>query len=471
MRSLLAAFLSTFLPCSADRETALELLSESTVEPQALTFAKGPATRFGVTANGSSHQQSPITTYRGYQYVTYFDAQRQVCIGRRMLPTGPWEVITFKDHRFLTNDSHNTAVLGICEKDGTIHMAFDHHASRLNYRISQLGAANNPDKVQWDTTLFSKIHHTLGSVEPERSVTYPRFFPAPNGNLMLYYRSVTSANGDGMLEEYDGEKHEWTPGLGKFIARDVGVFEGNGTTSQFRCPYMNSLSYAGERLHASWVWRDRFEKTLAQNNHSLCYAYSDDDGRTWHNSAGKRIGITGKDPIHLNSEGLVVANIPINRRLSNQTTHYAFPDESIHIMVFHSSKDSRERRYQHYWRTKEGAWKHQTLPFSGNRPKLLATPERELFLIYSDNDTLHIAQGVPNSAMTKWNWSRLTLPKKQSVAADAIPDLSRWTTENIISLYLQEAPKRTIRTSKTEAVDGVPSALLVLDYLINEHLR
>ncbi len=144
----------------------LELIEKTNVEERALTFATGPATRFSNAVNGRTHQQTPLTTYRGYQYVTYFDAERRVCIGRRKLPHGSWEVIQFKDHKIESTDSHNAAVIGICDKDGTIHMAFDHHATRLNYRVSKLGAAHHPDSVQWNTDLFGGVNHTLGSVSP-----------------------------------------------------------------------------------------------------------------------------------------------------------------------------------------------------------------------------------------------------------------------------------------------------------------
>jgi len=69
----------------------------------------------------------PIETFKGWQYVTYYDAQRHVCIGRRKLPDGDWELIHFNDYLFEGNDNHNVTVLGISRIDGTIHLAFDHH--------------------------------------------------------------------------------------------------------------------------------------------------------------------------------------------------------------------------------------------------------------------------------------------------------------------------------------------------------
>lgn len=447
----------------------LELISCSTVDEKTLTFAAGPAAKFSTAVNGRSHQQTPLTTYRGYQYATYFDAQRRVCIGRRKLPSQSWEVIHFNDHRFETNDAHNTAVLGICDTDGTIHMAFDHHATPLNYRVSKRGAAHNPESAQWNADLFGPVTHSLGSIETTPRVTYPRFFPAPNGNLMLYYRSVTSGNGDGMLEEYDGKKHDWTPGLGKVIARDIGTFTANGKTSSQRCPYMNSLSYAGNRLHASWVWRDRFTKTNPRNQHDLCYAYSDDDGRTWMNSSGKLIGKTGKDFIHLDSPGVVVASIPVGSGLTNQNTHFAYPDGGIHVVVRQWSKENVGRRYFHYWRRNDGHWGQEMLPFTGSRPKLVATKNRTLVLAYADEvengkEELRIALGQPIADFTKWEWTRAELPNRRLIAGEALLDLERWQQEQVLSIYYQETPSKIIRTKKPEAVDGIPAPLSVVDY-------
>lgn len=466
-RKLLFASLSGLLTLTSPAEK-VELVAKTIVDEEALIFAQGPATRFGISANGRSHQQNPLISYRGYQYVTYFNAQREVCIGRRKLPLGDWKIIAFDDHRFETNDSHNTAVIGICDKDGTIHMAFDHHASQLNYRVSEIGAAHDPGSTPWERSLFGDKEHTLGGLVPAERVTYPRFIPAPNGNLMLYYRAVTSANGDGMIEEYDGGKHQWTPGLGKFIARDQGLFKAGGQTSQYRCPYMDSLSYAGTRLHASWVWRDRFLRTAQDNQHDICYAYSDDHGRTWYNSAGNLIGTTGRVPITLDSEGLTVAPIPINSGLSNQNTHFAFPDGSIHIMVIQHATDNRERRYHHHWRTAAGRWHSEVLPFSGTRPKLLANAEREMFLIYTSDDQLALAKGSPDPQGKRWKWEQLQLPATQFLAGDALPDPDRWRTEGLLSLYFQEEPEEMIRTNKDEAVDGDPSALIVADYRLTE---
>lgn len=449
---------------------AIELLGVSTVDSAALTFAEGPAARFATSVNGRSHQQVPLTTHRGFQYATYVDAARNICVGRRELPDHPWEVIRFQDHTFRSNDSHNTCVIGICESDGTIHLAFDHHASQLNYRVSRLGAAHQPNTTPWEADLFGDVLHTLGSVIPENRVTYPRFIPAPNGDLMLYYRSVTSGNGDGMIEEYSGRTHDWSPGLGKFIARDIGRYTVDEKTSNYRCPYMNALSFAGTRLHASWVWRDLFERTNPENQHDLCYAYSDDRGRTWQNSTGETIGQTGTDFIHLDSPGVVVVPIPTTARVSNQNTHYAYEDGSIHVVMKQRAAATKERRYHHYWRDNMGVWSQEVLPCSGNRPKLVGNTDRDLVLVYSEEDIrsgtnqLMMLRGFPNAGQTGWSWRQELCHRPIRVVCEPLLDQQRWESERILSVYYQDEPARIVRTKSLAPVDGASSPLNVFDY-------
>ena len=130
--------------CSAQKQKSGLMVTKVTQSKvgSALTISG----RWGTFINGKSYQQMPIETYKGWQYVTYYDPQRHVCIGRRKLPDGIWELIHFKDYLFEGNDNHNVTVLGISQSDGTIHLAFDHHGEPLNYRVSQPGVANDPDK-------------------------------------------------------------------------------------------------------------------------------------------------------------------------------------------------------------------------------------------------------------------------------------------------------------------------------------
>ena len=94
---------------------------------------------WGTFINGKSYQQMPLDTYKGWQYTTYYDQKQRLSIARRKLPGGSWQVIHFDDYLFKSNDNHNVTVLGICRKDGTIHLAFDIHPHRFIAEIVDSG--------------------------------------------------------------------------------------------------------------------------------------------------------------------------------------------------------------------------------------------------------------------------------------------------------------------------------------------
>lgn len=432
----------------------LNVLSTSEIDSSALNFS-ATAASFNQNVNGRSYQRSPLTSFRGYQYATYYDGNRNVCVARRKLPAGAWEVLRFTDYVITNHDSHNVVALGICEGDGTIHVAFDHHKDPLNYRVSSPGVATNPDSVNWSTSLFSSITDELGALGTLTDVTYPSFFSAPDGDLMFYYRKGGSGSGDGMIHEYRGDTGQWTSGMGRFISQSgsySGVVSSNSTR---RNPYLNGISYGGDRLHVSWGWRENSGGT--QFNHDLNYAYSDDDGRTWRNSGGSQIGTTNGSAISINSNRIVVAPIPENSRLSNQYTHYAYPDGRCHVILTHQQSGSSTVRYHHYWRSAGGSWSSEVLSFSGSRPKLVGDDHGELFLAYESGNLLRIAKGTPNSSQTAWSWATIHSQSGRSEGGEGHIDTSRWESERVLSVYGQESA----------ASNGAATALGVFDYQVS----
>lgn len=432
----------------------LVVLKDSVVDPSALNFSDAAA-NFNNNVNGRTYQRHPMTTFKGYQYTTYYDDARHVCLGRRKLPDGPWEIIRFTDYTIDNNDSHNSTTVGICHLDGTIHLAFDHHADPLNYRVSLPGVATDPEGTSWSTASFGAVMNTLGSISVGNNFTYPSFFNAPNGNLMLYYRDGGSGNGDGMLQEYNGTAGEWSSGMGKIISRSGSYTGVVSTNSGSRCPYINGISYAGDRLHASWGWRE--SANGASNNHDLNYAYSDDDGRTWFNSAGIQIGTIGSGALSINSPGLVVAAIPQNNGLSNQYTHFAYPDGSCHVMLSYHVAGTSIRRYHHHWRTASGTWDFAALPFNGSRPKMVGEDNGHLFLAYTSGGSLRIARGVPNASLSSWTWTSIHVQSNASEGGEGHIDFARWANDNVITTYGQQAGNSA----------GDPTPLHIRDYQVS----
>ncbi len=411
-------------------------LDDSLVDREALTIQGG----FGPSINGQSFQQDAIVSHRGWQYVAYYDGARHVAVGRRRLPDGPWQIVRLTDYPFQSNDAHNIISLGLCPKDGTIHLAFDHHGHPLHYRVSAQGAATEPEKADWTPALFSPVISEL-----ERgmriAITYPRFLQTPGGGLQFFYRRGGSGNGDRMMADYDPEAGTWKNT--RQIDSRQGTYRGNAS----RCSYPNGYTYGPDgRLHATWVWR---EGPLTAN-HDLVYVSSADDGVTWWNNAGERLD----GPPHLDSPGVTVVEIGPDLGLMN--THGQAVDSRgrVHVVMWHcteatlraaGSKPGAERwgppaarRYHHYWRDESGRWQHRELPWpAGNRPKVFVDRHDNLLLVYGREGHLEIAAA---SAARQWNDWQIVHVEPGPFVNEMLGDPYRWQADGVLSVLVQAMP-------------------------------
>jgi len=434
---LLAAVIAMAFFCPAGLDAAgkdgiiAKKTGDSVVDPEVLTIDGG----FGRAINGKSFQQDALATHRGFQYVAYYDAKRRVCLARRELPAGAWSVIRFDDYDFKSNDAHNTISIGICPGDGTIHMAFDHHGHALHYRVSQKGAAADPGSdagAAWDAALFGPVTSELEKGKPIR-ITYPRFWQTPDGGLQFCYRQGGSGNGDRMLVDYNPDTGTWSGT--RMIDSRKGTFEDSKGESTSRCSYPNGYDYGpGGKLHATWVWREGSQGA----NHDLCYACSENRGRTWLNSSGEPLD----GPPRVDSPGIAV--VPISRAHGLMNTHGQAVDSKgrIHAVMWHCSDESlaatgsrpgehrwgppEARRYHHYWRDASGAWHHVELPGrSGSRPKLFMDRDDNAYLIYAP------------------------------FVNEMIGDVCRWRQEQVLSIMVQEMPAKPHDQTPLRIVDLV----------------
>jgi len=427
---------------------------DSLVDAKALTI-KGS---YGRAINGLAFQQDALASHGNWQYVAYYDSKRHVCLARRKLPKGAWQVIRFTDYHFKSNDAHNTISLGICPKDGTVHLAFDHHANRLHYRASRKGPASNPEKIDWSPKLFGRVTSSLEKGK-RISITYPRFWQTPDGGLQFCYRRGGSGSGDRMLVDYDPDAGKWINT--RQIDSGKGSFRDNRGRSSSRCSYPNGYGYGpGGKLHATWVWRE----SSGGSNHDLAYVYSEDRGRTWRNNSGEQL----KGPPSVKSAGVNVVKISRNHGLMN--THGQAIDSRgrVHVVMWHCTADSiraagakpgqhrwgpaKARRYHHYWRDVKGAWQHRELPWSsGNRPKVFVDKKDSAYLIYGKGGDLFIAAATAASKWTDW---KVIHQEKGPFVNEMLGDPYRWNKESVLSIMVQALPKK----------DHQPTALRVLDF-------
>ncbi|TXK16374.1 BNR-4 repeat-containing protein [Homoserinibacter sp. GY 40078] len=428
----------------------VNLISDSIVDDEALTFTSGT---YGVYPNGVSFQQDGLATFGDHQYATYYDADRQVCVARRELPSGSWERACFSDYEVTGTDTHDDPVLGISPVDGTIHLAFHHHVDALHYRVSVAGVATDPASHPWSTSLFSSVRSQLVTGVTESSVTYPRFITSSEGKLIFIRRQSGSGNGDSLLYQYDGTTHTWAK-RGIFIAKSGTYPGGDGN----RNAYLDYPQYDDDgRLHLTWMWRETAD---SGSNHDLNYAYSDDDGLTWRDGSGALAGTTGSSPISIATTGVRVTAIGMNRGLLNQESSYVDGDGVVHVLTQHmpaslptpaTGADALAARvYHHYWRDTSGVWHVSELDITGSRPKIVVDAEGDAYAVYRSGTELRIARGTVSSGYSDWQ-AIATLPG--SYGGEPLVDWYRWRSSGVLSVYLQEAQPSA----------GAPSALHVFD--------
>jgi len=447
-----------------EENTSLRLVNDSVLDAEALNFARGT---YGTCINGQTFQIEAMVSFKGWQYATWFDGRKRLCVARRQLPQGAWQRIAFDDYTINHTDVHNVAVIGICPADGTIHLAFDHHGSPLHYRVSRTGAATAPERTEWTATLFGPTTSELVAGQRLTRVTYPAFFSTPDGRLQFSYRIGGSGDGSSHLAHYDPDKSGWAV-LGEFIS-GAGDYHDNKT----RNAYHNGFDCdANDRLHTTWVWREGQDNREwgTSNCHDLQYAFSDDGGRTWRNNDGAQVAVTGREPMRVDSRKITVHDVRWRWGLMNQLTQTVDARGRVHVVLWQNPpdapaaapKDMNAWRYYHYWRDERGDWHQQRLPFFGRKPSIVADAASNLFVVFTKPANLEYHGTDPGgplhifkaTAARDWNDWQEVFRSKQSFVGEPRVDKYRWLQERVLSIYAQETP----------AEPGNPSTLRVMDF-------
>ncbi len=354
---------------------------DSTVDVAALTLTD--AATYGRWINNRVFQQDIVTSHGNRQYVAYYNDDRHVCLARRELPAGTWEIIEFTDYTMTSVDSHNIVSLGIATGDGTLHLAFDHHVDSLNYRKSVPGAL---EAETWDASLFGPVTNQLVSGSAINGLTYPRFIQVPRGALLFCYRTGYPGNGIRHTHRYDASTGQWSGAAGAVLSS--GSFTDTYGPSTSRSGYVNTLGYGpGDRLHLTWVWREQATGTGgAGDNHDLMYLTSDDDGETWSTGDGTPVSGGGR----VDTPGITAVSIPRGLGLANSSAQEVDNNGQVHVILRHCTDESlaaagsyrgevrfgavAARRLFHYWRGNDNTWHRNELPVTpGSRSAALVS--------------------------------------------------------------------------------------------------
>ncbi|KAK4231654.1 hypothetical protein QBC38DRAFT_200953 [Podospora fimiseda] len=402
--------------------------------------------------NCYAFQQDAIASFNGWQYAAFYSPLNKdtpeplyVHLARRRLPEGQWEALVFEDYPQTVDDGHNTIQLGVCPGDGTIHLSYDHHCDVLRYRHSISSLALDPPKFAWSSTLFASIQANLpglpASHKPFHYVTYPRFLPL-DSSLLFTLRDGKAGLGNDHLYVYSPSgQYQY---LGQYLT---------GLNSN---PYIHGIDYQNSTLHVTWVYRgfvqypgwDDLNDTKhkqqagpngAENNHDLCYAYSQDQGKTWMNGEGKVIADWERgNTINNDSEGIVALKIGKGRGLTNQESQCVDQDGGVHVLNRDDvGQEEGKVVWKHYYRdpvTRKWSQRPIRAIYGSTRGRLAISKEGYLYIILPDTDRkqIRILKKTKENGYNKdeevWVGRGLT--------GEPLIDVRRLEEENFLSLMV-----------------------------------
>ena len=428
------------------------------MDPAALYFVS-----YDGLVNNDSFQQSGIMSYAGYQYATWYTANRHAVIARRRLPEGTWAAVTLP-HALSANDSHNVISMGISPADGRLHVAMDTHDNPVYYVASVAGLASLPSAHSWTSTDFGPVQRTLGGVDLG-SITYPQFLVTPAGALQLCYRTGSSGDGTNELAQYTND--HWAK-LGKWQSATGSYAGPNGVVSTTRNMYLHGIGYSPSgRLYATFTWREGNSGVLCNpgglSNHDTGFVYSDDQGRTWRNNAGTVVGTTGHSLVSISSPGLVVDPLDPNHGLMNQESQAVDSAGNIHALIsyvpgrFTQCVTSYATDREQYGRTflltrsASGTWSKVEIPIASG-----STQRSKLVFDRDDNAYVIMPFGriVAATKASGWtDWTQVFGPDQLNAFGEVDVDTSRVLSEGIISVMYQEKSTGSTAPSPIRVAD------------------
>lgn len=254
-----------------------------------------------------------LLTHDQKQYVAFYDADRWMTVGERLLSEDHWRFTRLSDGGMRPGatsartgwDSHNYIVLAV-DAAGHLHLSGNMHGSALLYfRTERPG----------DATSLQRVDQMVG--DAENRTTYPRFITGPAGELIFAYRNGTSGDGADLYNVYDVETRRWS----RLV--DAPLTDGEGKANAYCAgPTVGPDGY----YHMAWVWRDTPD---CRTNHDLSYARSR-DLRHWEDSFGKPIAL----PITMQT-GEVVDPVPAGGGIINGNTRIGFDSQGRVILTYH----------------------------------------------------------------------------------------------------------------------------------------
>ncbi len=373
------------------------------------------------SVNTAIFRADAIVTFQNTQFIAFYDEEEFLVLGKRNLNSTKWE-LKKSQYKGNCSDAHNIISLMV-DGDGYLHVAFDHHGHPLKYCRST-------------TPLGLEVGELLSMTHTnENNVTYPEFYKLSNGDLLFVYRDGASGRGNLVMNRYNLKDQAWSR------IHDV-LIDGENQRNAYWQIWVDSNDY----IHISWVWR---ESWMVETNHDLCYAFSQDGGKTWLNSKKEVYTL----PINAENAEYIVS-IPENSELINQTSMVADQWSNPYIATYWRDQDSDRPQYRivwfdgKKWNINQVYERKTSFTLSGggtkripiSRPKLVVNNNLdsiECYFMFRDEDRLNrvsIAY-TPNLIGNHWNIKDYT-----TFTVDAWEpnfDTNLWKEQKKLHLFIQ----------------------------------
>lgn len=256
----------------------------------------------------------------------------------------------------LKGDSHNSVAIGICAKDGTIHLVYDLHAYAksllpdryFNYRCSKKNMLDVPDE-EFVLENFNDHQLTMNSqiaANKFEKQTYPLLLETDDGKLVYVYREGSSGQGNDNMLQYDGTK--WSNSFLMFN-------KGKQTAEADRYSIYGTMRYMeGQFCYGFHVRFLRRDKQHAYYNEGMHYVESVNPfttGNRWTDAFGKehQFPLQMPDAVEFGPEpveyyGSYISGSPFYAKTNSGAMHL--------ITQVQKSNTDRTKTTLHYYKAK-----------------------------------------------------------------------------------------------------------------------
>jgi hypothetical protein len=366
-------------------------------------------------------RKNSIVSDKGQQFISYYDGEGNVVIGKRNLGSNNW-LLNKTKYKGNIRDAHNSISIAL-DGDGFVHIAWDHHNNQLHYAKS----------VEPFSLELTEMMPMLGQLE--KKVSYPEFYKSPDGGLFFFYRDGGSGNGNLVINKYNVQEKNWTRVQSNLI-------DGEGKRNAYWQACVDRKGF----IHISWVWR---ESPDVASNHDMNYAVSKDEGKTWLKTNGEVYAL----PITISSAEKI-AVIPQNSELINQTSMCTDDKGRPVIAGYWKGKNSVPQYHIVYkngsqWKVKDAGFRLANFSLSGtgtkkipvSRPQVLSWgsgKKMTVALIFRDEERGSKVSMAVNKIYRHNQWKLSDLNDTGMGEWEPTYDTELWKYKKQLHLFVQK---------------------------------